>query len=323
MDSIATEAYDLDEEPVELSYAAQVLLEGYRKMPKPAFAVMDGAGFYDLKAKLSDENIYCRSLFLDHADEAIERAGGWLVPVEDDAALMKMLQLPGAAESMVFWSCPLGEPALHRHLRSLNVVIIPNDETPPEQASTGEGDTEAEFAKEQSVMFRHYDPEVVNSLLPLMTAAQYARFFGPATQFMWYSSQYNNRRRTSPPDDLPVAPHGPLRFTAEQIAELEESREHNSVQIIMRFLRKVDAKHADTMSDEELRQFVCHYMDDGRSLGMRGERALGYWAYLNLHSGGSLSRDQSFRDFMLRDKKFGSPDDKMYTLMQRLSEQAD
>lgn len=322
MDSIVLETEHPDDQTVELSYPAQVLLEGYRKMPKPVFAVMDGAGFFDLKSTLEEEGLYCRSLFLEHADKDIERAGGWLVPVEDEAAMLKILHLPDTAESMVLWTCPLGEPALHRHLRSLNVVIIPNDETQPEHDAEADLDG-SKIADEQSVMFRHYDPEVVNSLIPLMTGAQFARFFGPATQFMWYSAQYNNRRRASLPDDLPVAPRGPLRFTAEQIAELEESRNDSSVLTIMKFLRKVDAKHASEMSDEELRWFVCHYMDDGRSLGMRGERALGYWAYLNLYSGGTLGRDQSFRDFMLHNTKFGSPDDKMYTLMQRLSQQAD
>lgn len=322
MDSIVLETEHPDDQTIALSYPAQVLLEGYRKMPKPVFAVVDGAGFYDLKATLEEEGLYCRSLFLEHADKDIERAGGWLVPIEDEDSFVKILRLPDAAETMVLWTCPLGEPALHRHLRSLNVVIIPNDEVQPEQDTDADAEN-PKIADEQSVLFRHYDPEVVNSLIPLMTGAQFARFFGPATQFMWYSSHYNNRRRASLPDDLPVAPRGPLRFTAEQIAELEENREHSSVLTIMKFLRKVDAKHASEMSDEELRWFVCHYMDDGRSLGMRGERALGYWAYLNLYSGGKMGRQQGLHEYLTGFPEDGTADDKVYTLMKRLSELPD
>ena len=44
-----------------------------------AFAVLDGARFDDLPKLCKHEQLFARSLFLDHADAEVEKAGPWLI----------------------------------------------------------------------------------------------------------------------------------------------------------------------------------------------------------------------------------------------------
>ena len=181
-----------DEEPA-LSAAALKLVDAVKRSPaEPLFAVVDGARYGNLPDLLKIQGLTGRSLFLDHADAEIEAASGWLVPLSDEADLKKLLEVSDeGCGSLVLWFCPLGETALHRHLRTINIVRIPSESIPedePEKASDAEADTDKPARPAfGNVLFRHYDPDVIASLLPLLDEAQFARMFGPATRIVMYS----------------------------------------------------------------------------------------------------------------------------------------
>ncbi|MDK4715923.1 DUF4123 domain-containing protein [Rhizobium sp. CNPSo 4039] len=296
--------------------AEMSILEGYRKMPQPVYAVMDGANFFDLPKALEDEGIYSRSLFLEHADEEIARAAGWLVPIDDESMLRKVLGLSKAVHSMALWSSAAGEDRLFRHLRSINLILIPDDDEPP---TDGEQEPGGTHRGEQSVLFRHYDPEVLNSVVPLLTQDQFIRLMGPCDQVMWYASEYGGRRRAVKPVTDAVMPRGPLRLSDEQIEELEANRKTSSQMKTVRYLRETEPLRTSQMTDAELRRYTIRTCAEGEELGLRTERGLALWAYLQLHSGGKVGRDPGLRGYLRSFPEDGTPDDKVYALMTRLS----
>ncbi len=301
---------------VVLPDAEMSILEGYRKMPQPVYAVMDGASFFDLPKTLGDEGIYSRSLFLEHGDEDIARAAGWLVPIDDETLLRTLLNLPKAVHSMALWSSSAGEDKLFRHLRSINIILIPDDEEPLTESGQEPGGTSQ---GEQSVLFRHYDPEVLNSVVPLLRNEQFIRLMGPCDQVMWYSSEYGGRRRAVKPESDAVAPRGLLRLSVDQIEELEANRKSSSQMKIARFLRQTEPLRTSRMTDAELHRYTVRVCGEGEELGLRSERGLTLWAYLQLHSGGKVGRDPGLCGYLKSFPEDGTPDDKVYALMTRLS----
>ncbi|WP_084459035.1 DUF4123 domain-containing protein [Advenella mimigardefordensis] len=300
-------------------------------MPRPVWAVVDGARYGDLSLQLEQAGLSGRSLFLEHADEQVERMGGWLVPVQQREDLESLYGLAREIDSMVFWSCAAGEEALYRHLRSINMVMIPDDEPAPESEAAAGAADEADSAdgaqppaspglREQSVMFRHYDPSVLASFLPLLNAGQFARLLGPATYLMMFAPDYGGARSVPRPDNLPISPRGPLRFSEQQMQELEQVRVDASQVKIVQFLRRNDSQHTAKMNDHELMRFVANADIKGRALGLRSERALGYWAWLLLGSNGAFAEQPFTREYLQGYPEDGSPDDKIYKLMDNLAQ---
>ncbi|MBK3398289.1 DUF4123 domain-containing protein [Methylobacterium sp. IF7SW-B2] len=123
-----------------------------------AFAVVDGGQFDDLPDACRREQLLVRSLFHDHPDAEVERAGRWLVSLAQSSdALERVFAMTRGKTTVVYWSCASGEAILHRHLRTLNIVRIPQwaadgGEVPPPDGSGQEP---------AAVMFRHWDPRVL------------------------------------------------------------------------------------------------------------------------------------------------------------------
>ncbi len=289
-------------------------------MPKPIFAVVDGGRYGDLPRQLDHMGLSGRSLFLEHADVEVERAGGWLVPVDGKEDLYCLYSLSGEMDSMVFWSCPSGEDALHRHLRTINMVMIPSDAIPGYEPLPAKEDGVSLAASEESVLFRHWDPSVLVALLPLLDEAQFARLFGPASHIMMYAPDYGGSRSAPRPEALPIAPRGPLRIDPLQIAELQQVRSDASHMRIAQFLRDNDPQATAGVNDRELLQFVTASEKNGESFGLKDERAIGYWAWLMLNSESEIARRPFTREYLQGHPEDGTPDDKIYKLMDNLSD---
>lgn len=311
-------AEDGPEDEIALSRPAQALCEAAARLPGRIFAAVDGAQYGNLPNLLKMIGLEGRSLFLEHADAEIEANSGWLVPLDDDTDLAALLRVSDErCCSLVLWCCPQGEDALHRHLRTLNVVQIPKSAVPgAEQTDPIDDQMDAAFA---NVLFRHYDPNVLGSLLPLLDEAQFARIFGPATSILFYTEDYGGVRMATAPESTPIVPRRPLRISVEQIEDLEGVRSDASRTRIASYLQEVSPEKTVSLSQGELASFVSQSESSGRELGIRSELALGYWAYLNLGSDGRVSASPVARDYLMNCPEDGSADQKMYALMNRLS----
>lgn len=298
------------------SDAGIALIEGFRKTALPTFAIMDGALFSDLPKSLEEREVSSRSLFLDHPDAEIARAAALFIPIENETTLTKLLSVPKAEHAIVLWSSVAGEDRLFRHLRGINAILIPDYELVSNAEEEG---IPSVTPTDQSVLFRHYDPNVIEATLPILSTEQFVRLMGPCDQIMWFSSENGARRRALKPENDVVAPKGPLRLTGEQIEELEFNRKTSAQSRRVNYLRMVEPARTEPMSDTELYRFSATEVSDGESLGLRSERSLTLWVYLQLHSNGKIGRDPGLRGYLQSFPEDGTPDDKIYLLMKRLS----
>nr|WP_279357921.1 DUF4123 domain-containing protein [Methylobacterium indicum] len=252
-----------------------------------------------------------RSLFREHADVEVERAGPWLVPVgQATDAPERIFSLVGDRPAVVVWSCDAGEPALYRHLRSLNLVQIPvwaaaGASTPPENGVEAPAET---------VLFRHWDPRVLGALMPVLDAGQFIRIVGPASEITYWAEDYGGLKRVIADPDWRGAGGGLLSIRGEQIALLGDRRVQASRRRIMNFLRTSVPEHASSRSDSELYQDVVRYEASARAVGLSSERSFGKWAHLMAMSGEAIAvRDGSAHRYLTTAP--GHPDDKLEMLI--------
>jgi Domain of unknown function (DUF4123) len=123
---------------------------------------------------------------------ALEEAAG-VKPVsgpktkDPQAALERLMTLAGDTSCVVFWvgNKSLTEPALWRHLRTLNMALIPKEYNTQDALAPPEGED-----THDAVMFRHGDGNVLAEVLPVLDAAQFSRVFGPAQALMFLAPDH-------------------------------------------------------------------------------------------------------------------------------------
>jgi Domain of unknown function (DUF4123) len=164
------------------------------KMPAQRFAVFDGAVFDDLPGELRARSTRAVSLFRDHPDIEVERAGPWLISlnsaenVDDAFALMAT----SSQASGVFWSCELGEADVLHHLRTINMVLLPT----------------YGMTSHEAVMFRHWDPNVLAIVLGVLETNQLIELLGPAQQIVFSSPDFGGVFQCKAKGPKELAPHG-------------------------------------------------------------------------------------------------------------------
>ncbi|WP_416409127.1 hypothetical protein [Agrobacterium rosae] len=320
--------------------------------PQPA-----SANFASLDGDLSDGELAALSerLVAEMAESIAsgDESGGRMLPSdgidkpdEVEQRIEALLKLVGDQPGVVFWICnrTVSDDEMFRHLRSINRVLMPQDwATSADQkivdnqnesnfgeiASAAGAQDEAKPAAQdaergserlEAVVFRHADPNVMLQVFPLLSPEQAARLIGPAEQVffapgpMWGGGIKRARRPVGV-----VPPKGMLRINTEQMAELHAVRAQSSQRKIAGYLRTVAPQQTAGISDQDLDVFVTRSYRSGTKLGLRAERGQGYWAYLLLYSGGRMGRDPATRDMLLNHPELGTPDQKIYLLMQRLS----
>lgn len=203
--------------------------------PGQGFAVLDGARFADLPKLCRRERLFARSLFLDHADVEVEKAGPWLVALEQAPdATEKVLALVGEEPAAVYWCCEGGEAVLYRHLRTLKMARIPAWAAKGGTAPPADGSGQEPIP----VMFRHWDPRVLGALLPCLNGAQFARVLGPAGEIAFLAVDHGGVRRVVADAALPTAPTGLLLIRSDQMEALSLRRLDASHRRVAAYLRR-------------------------------------------------------------------------------------
>lgn len=286
---------------------AEALRQALSKMPRPLFAVLDGGLFDDLPGELTRKNIACRSLFLDHADKDIELAGPWLVALADEEALTHVTDLALAQPCAVFWSCPDGDIALWRHLRTINEILI------PAETAAGEDIGEKPSGEFRRVLFRHWDPNVFASVLPLLSDAQFARVFGPAEMILMNAPDYGGLKRATRRADWPEPVRGPLRIEPGQVGRLQEAMVHASRLRIARYLKETVGEVLPGTTDRFVWRATLASEKTADELGIKTETGKARWAYLSVVSDNQAAQLPEVRGFIRNGE--ASPDAQVNALM--------
>jgi hypothetical protein len=279
------------------------------------YAVLEGALFDDLPAQLGAAGIAHRSLYRG-GDRSLIVGGPWLAglghyhpndddlyevlgddsirlkdeiilrpadPVTQAEALSKVLADSRAA---VFWIADptLTEDELYRHLRTINEILVP--------AETG--------GPAERVTFRHADANVMAQVLPALDELQFARLLGPAGSILFTPADEwgGGLKRADRPEPAVTPPSGPLAFSAEQIAHMQETRLMNFDYKLLAILQQ---KQPATAVGEEgvTLDWVRNHRREAQSLGMKSEQHfMDYLEIVAKH--GEVANDDAFRVTMNR-----------------------
>lgn len=270
---------------------AELTRQAVETMTGPVSVVIDGGAFDDLPRMLQEEGIGARSLFLEGASADFRLAGPWLV----DLAAIPVRSYIGWLDSKhacaVYWSCSSGIDLLYRHLRTLNEVMIPLEQTGGDLPTTNSSQYER-------VLFRHWDPNVLGALLPILTRPQLARFLGPADCVVLNAPDYGGVKRVKAPADLPAAPPGPLRIEQDQMEKLKAAMLHSSRLRIARFLKANTPPNFSGVDDDFIWGATLASEKSADNLGIKTERGRARWAYVMILSDGKAADAPEVRDYV-------------------------
>ena len=216
----------------------------------------------------------------------------------------KVFDLVGDKPAAVFWCCADGETVLWHHLRGLNMARIPAWAV---DGAVGPPSDPVQAEASEAVMFRHWDPSVLGSFLPVLDAAQFTRILGPATQIAFEAVDYGGVRRVVRDPAWPAAAPGLLAIRPDQISALAARRVIASRRRIAAYLRDVTPEHTRDTSDDDLLYQVEYSECVGKKLGIRSERAHAQWAFLMVTSKGQVARHPQVTRFIAAS---GAPPDR-------------
>ncbi|MHC1550370.1 DUF4123 domain-containing protein [Phyllobacterium sp. K27] len=291
--------------------AARAFRAALDTLPGPLFAVLDGGQFDDLEDELADAGITSRSLFLSGGDDDIRRDGPWMVALNDRRTRNHIEELALEKPCAVFWSCPEGEQALWRHLRSINEIMIPDDRI---EGNDGKSGTPVKYER---VLFRHWDPNVLGSFLPLLTAEQFMRLFGPATAILINATSQGGLKRALRPEHPSKPTKGLLTIRRDQLEDVDSERRAAYCKQMSAHLREMAPHETARMSEQELNGRVLKYEASGNRLGLTQERSLGIWGFLMIASGDRFEHQPEIKQFVQSGP--GTPDENMETLLHQIT----
>lgn len=204
----------------------------------PAFAVLDGAKFTDLpnaliRARLVSRPLYSdrggqirdfdqtspQMVYLDRTRDSEARAGDGPC---DPRILQDVFDLIEDCSAAVFWSCRQGGDALFRHLRKINRIQVEAGHLP------SIGNLPIDKHKDDILLFRHADANVMAQILPVLPPELLMRLLGPADairfvpDIVWSLEDSYVFSSTPSISAAPIA--GMLRFDGAVMEAIESRR---------------------------------------------------------------------------------------------------
>jgi hypothetical protein len=182
---------------------------------------------------------------------------------------------------------------LRRHLRTLTTVIHPDGET---------------------VLFRFYDPVVLNQVMPLLDNAQQARLFDPLVE-LWADLESGGgpivhlRRPIAEPP-----PRGPLRLTQEQIEALDRTAEKAFENELVQQLQQDYPDTWGQLSADVRGDMVRGALAKAREYGLSWESSLTAFLHLMAGVNPNFDRHPVIQAALTRD--ILPPDERLKKLLQ-------
>jgi hypothetical protein len=264
------------------------LLDALRQLPGPIFATVEGAHFNDATAELKEFGLSGLPLYLEGDSDADVASGPHLVAIRNAYALERLSAMIGDLPAAVFWSWQDGLNALYRHLRTINLIEIPNE------------DRAAGAPSHETVVFRHADPNVMASILPLLDAAQFSRLIGNAAGLVMNAPERGGLKIAPRPENLPDPARGFLRLSDAQLKGLEAVELDKSRLRVARFLRETAPDETQALQESQMRDLVLAAEARGNELGLQSEHSHFLWAYMYVTTGGRSAEDRRIRAALTR-----------------------
>lgn len=240
----------------------EVLAAAVHAAPETVYAAIDGARHPGIARLLKARGIPALALWLEQPEGGPREKGPWLAELRDARARADALEALGEHPQAVFWRWPHGHWPLARHLRHLNLVEIPRE------APIRDG-----FPGYETVHFRHWDPEVLGPLLPLMRRDQSVFLVGHAPGLIFHTHRYGGLATLDAPTGPRPAPgRSLLRFEPEQVERLEYARFLAMIPEAGDYLDETAPSWSANLADRD--GFMREVADWSWRLGMRDLDAL-------------------------------------------------
>jgi hypothetical protein len=172
-----------------LAWICGTLEEPAEGGPLRLYAILDGARDQQIVPRIRASGVDALCLFDGELDPALAAAAPYLIALEPAEPFIRMLLAKGwdnAWGILLTSAAPLG--ALRRHFRRYLKVVDEDG---------------------RQLMFRYYDPRVLQVFLPTCTAAELEFMFGPVRGFLLKSGGQGAYLRVSESGDRLEATSGP------------------------------------------------------------------------------------------------------------------
>jgi len=290
---------------------SEELAKAVHAMPGPVFATLDGGQFDDLPAELVKADIKAQSLFLGQSDFETQKYGPWFADTYSASSLDRLLEVIGNRPAAVFWSFPAGERALYSHLRKINAAKVPVPRDGAPAPLLGERRPRSDYEITQA-LFRHWDPRVLSEVLTVLDEDQFARLLGGA-QWLVLFDEDGHVVEAAGAQVATRQQHKMLELTIDQVEAISHIRMSRSRKRIAHYLKEAAPEPCAAFNEKELLHFVERCERSAAVLGVRNERSLGLWAYLQITSKGDFSHDPRIQD-LFRVRDYSTPDQRVVML---------
>jgi hypothetical protein len=173
-------ASQLPMRPFPSSPTVRVIRRARESILPDHFAVVDGALFANSALSFASAGLKGRPIFLEAGDADAVASGPFLIPLDTDEQVRKLVEVIGDGRAPVIWSWQYGEQALYRHLRTLNAVSIPVEQGIDDDEAHEAEWTGAETPAVATVLVRHWDPDVLVAMQQVWRPGHVARVLGPS-----------------------------------------------------------------------------------------------------------------------------------------------
>lgn len=273
--------------------STHALQSALKSLPAPVFAAIDGAQFNDLPASLAEAGLSFEPLFLEGVHPSSRTNGPHLAALPHTSDIDILFSVLQNRSACVFWSWPEGQAALFRHLRGLNAVQIPRG------MPTLDARTQMQDDAVETVFFRHYDPNVLVALWPLLNPAQMSRLLGSARALVLDAPDFGNSGTLRRPATLPPQPVGMLRLNSTQYEALSDRLAKRDQNRMRRYLER-NPPPTGALSERKMDQIINESAQSGRKMGLRTEQGHARWAYLMQITDGKAARMPAVQALMGR-----------------------
>ncbi len=266
----------------------------------PVFAVLDGAQFDNLPDALFDSDFVHKPLYLDRGGQGqdFELTAPQLVWLDRDAnkapqhedapapdILNTLFDLIDDKPAAVFWECPTGSQALYRHLRGINMVMIPRSALPKE---------EQPHVEEEHVpmLFRHADANVMAQVFRNISYQLARRLFGPAKLIAFAPEEYwwdGGTAVLAVEAREEMTSNATVSLTSSDIANIEQNRRFG---LKRRAVAELGPRLA--LSEQEARKRIDEAYDRAEGYDLESPEDIWRFIELDIEYGYEFERNEKF-----------------------------
>jgi len=279
------------------------LFDNIRRMRGLWFGVVDGAQVDDVVANLSQTPLQGRPLYigLENKPEqlktapflaALNKEDATTESLPDENLIKHCFDVAKTSSACVFWHCNAGGDILYHHLRSLNKIIVPQEQDGIISATATE-----------TVLFRHADANVMAQIMPALNMAELSRLLGSAELILARpSNEWNHGLLYTTRSPNMSEPHhsGFLQLSPQSYQKITLNRHQGIINKIEIFLNKVTA-HSKPHT-QEIKRIARESFVEAYKNGIRTQPGFYSWAYFYYEFGEPFGNEPELREYLASGK---------------------